>query len=270
MLVTEKISCIHFVEVDGCAFFSNRFYNGLFMVEIATGKTTFLGDFQNERISKRNMHKEIFLKDRNIYFCPRRGRHIHIYNLEDRSIQAIEVRKEAEEPFIVEEVILGEKEIFFLPDQKNFSVRKLNMETLVVTEVIEGKEFHGQYLSKHKDIFPRPELIEDYDIELADRFFGRWGPDEIWYGFLPMGCHLVKYKKDKDSLEIIPLVLMNRKDLKGYLSKVKKELLKREVVTEKEIRFQELLLMMKKKEIQEQNSLGSNCFGETIWRLAKE
>lgn len=272
MLVLERISCINFVEKDGHAFFSNRFYNGLFKVEIRTGKTVFLGCFEHERISKRNIHKEIFLKDEKIYFCPRRGRFLHIFDLKNHSIQAVELRSEQEKPFLIEEVVIGENDIFFVPDQNNGSVRKWNMETRLLVKIDEKKKLPGQYLSEHKERFPVPEFIGEYQIAYAciNNFFGKWISDEVWYGFLPMGSQMLKYVKESNRLEVIPLVLMNEEELKDYLWKVKTELVKDKIVSEEEMSVQDWLSITFEKEVQNQNSFGKRCAGKNVWRLTKE
>ena len=101
----ERISCHNFVEINGNIYFSNWFYNGLFKVEYETGKTTFLGYFNDEKLTEKNIHLEVFLEEQKIYFLPRRGRHIHIYDLSDAFIQSIEIRKDSDEFDVIIDVM---------------------------------------------------------------------------------------------------------------------------------------------------------------------
>ena len=272
MRVLERISCINFVEKDGYAFFSNQFYNGLFRVEIKTGRTDFLGSFENERISRRNIHKEIFLENRKIYFCPRRGRHIHIYDLIDTTIQAVELRSKSEKPFLIEEVVVEGDNIYFVPDQKDCAIRKFNRKTFLLTQTNEKNGFYGQYLSQNKEIFPASGLMKEYPIEydLRDDFWGKWETDEVWYGFLPMGRQIIKYIKNRNRLEIMPLALTDRKNFKRYLWKVKMELMKDGIVSEEEISFRDWLSITVQGEIHKQKGFRSNCIGNNMWKLEKE
>ena len=129
MNVLERISCHNYIIANGYAYFSNWFYNAMFKVEIATGKTTFLGIFEDEAISERNIHCELFLRDEKIYFCPgRRGRHVHIYNLVNHLMQRVEIRKNSE-LLTISEVVLGDRSAFFVPQHKRFSVKKLDLES---------------------------------------------------------------------------------------------------------------------------------------------
>ena len=98
MRALERIACTNFVETDGYAYFSGRYYNGLYKVELETGKTAFLGYFEDEKLAQRNIHKEVFLRKNKIYMCPWKGRHVHIWNLSDQTLTSIEIRVEEKEP----------------------------------------------------------------------------------------------------------------------------------------------------------------------------
>ena len=52
MRALERIACTNFVETDGYAYFSGRYYNGLYKVELETGKTAFLGYFEDEKLAQ--------------------------------------------------------------------------------------------------------------------------------------------------------------------------------------------------------------------------
>lgn len=242
MGVLERIACHNFVTVDGYAYFSNWYYNGLFKVEVQTGKTTFLGHFEGEKLSQKNIHRELLLKDGRIYFLPKRGRHMHIYKLSDQSMEWIEIRSDFEESFVVGEVVLGENYFAFIPVEKSYPVRKVDLATFAVTDTSEqlvAQEKHRvQY--KKKDSFPVSMLMEDYHIELADRASWKRTPDGRWYGFMPMGCQLLLYSEEMHELYSMPLTVVNNEELEKHLHKVRQSLLQ-SVVGEDIIELQEFL-----------------------------
>lgn len=85
-----------------------------------------------------------------------------------------------------------------------------------------------------------------------------------------MGSQMLKYVKESNRLEVIPLVLMNEEELKDYLWKVKTELVKDKIVSEEEMSVQDWLSITFEKEVQNQNSFGKRCAGKNVWRLTKE
>lgn len=225
MRVTEKISCHNYVEADGFAYFSNWFYNGLFKVEILTGKTYFLGCFNGEKYSAKNLHWEIFLKNKRIYFCPWRSKHVHIYNLEEKSLVSVKFKNESEEFYKIEKVILDNNKLFLIPEEKENCMFELDINSLCVTRISGRQEIHGSLLSKCKDFFPAGELIKKYGIERADKFWWRQVYQGVWYGFLPLGRHLLKYTEGRNDVEYIPLNVVNETRLKEYLVHVERQIL---------------------------------------------
>jgi hypothetical protein len=113
MTVLDRLSCRNFVVIDGWVYFSNMFYNGFFKTEINTGKTYFLDCFRDEKMSMRNIHRDVFLNHEKIYLCPWKGKHLHIWDPADRSLHSVEIRGERC-PFI-DEMVLGTKEVFPFP-----------------------------------------------------------------------------------------------------------------------------------------------------------
>ena len=264
MNVLERISCHNFIIANGYAYFSNWFYNAMFKVEIATGKTTFLGIFEDEGIFERNIHCELFLRDEKIYFCPgRRGRHVHIYNLVNQSMQWVEIRKNYD-LLAISEVVLGDKNVFFVPQQKHSLIKKLDLESLEVIEIKEETEIKGKSLLQSKETFPFWELLNELHIEYSDRFFWRQTSDKSWYGFIPMGRKMLRCKEESGKIEMISLDVVNRTQLGRYLYKVNEEL-KKTVISERGIRLQELLYKIKI--LNKHDSRGfENRVGEIIWR----
>lgn len=266
----KRIACINFVEADGYAYFSDKFYNGWYKVELKTGATTFLGHFENEKLSQRNIHREIFLRDHKIYVCPWKGRHVHIWNLADQTFRSIEIRRKDEEAYFIEEVFLGEKSVFFVPDSPGFPIKKMDLESLSVTGLSAKYEIQGEALSKSKDIFPNPELIEEYHIEYPEEFFWRKISDREWYAFRIMGCHSLHYVTGWNKLEITPLIVVNRNELEEHLYRVKNELLRENLVLEESVRFHDLLKVIEMEEAYKTNDLKRDSYmGEKVWNYIK-
>lgn len=270
MSMFERISCRNFVEVDGYAYFSNWFYNGMYKVEIKTGKTTFLGRFEGERLCEINIHDEIFLRDGKIYFCPRRGGHVHIYNLAKQSQCSVSIRKSDKEFFVTDNVLLENSDVYFIPRQNNISVRKLNLKSLRVTE--ESKPFNilRKYVSENKDVFPYPEIIEKYRIECAEFFSWNQIHSKIWYGFLPLGCQLLKYTEGENRIEKIPLTVINGEVLNEYLRKVREDAFNEKLIMEDKYKLnvQDFLDRIKIPEAFKSERLNGNChIGGKIWDL---
>lgn len=228
----ERISCHNFIEKKGSIFFSNWFYNGLFKVEYPTGKTTFVDFFHDEKVIERNIHVELFLRDNKIYFMPRRGAHIHIYDLSTGFIDSIEIRKKTEEFDVFIEVMLQENSLFLFPFKKKIPIKKLDLLTLKITDINEKVDFQGQYLSKKKEIFPAPKLLEKYNIKGKDFFSWKRMADGKWCGFMPMGSQMICYSEGTSKLEMVPLFLTNKEELKKYLYKLRYVLVKEGPVNE--------------------------------------
>ncbi len=266
MNVLERIACRNFVVAKGFAYFSSWFYNGLYKVEIETGKTVFLGYFEEEKISQRNIHKEIFLKNDKIFLCPWKGRYLHILSLSDQSLCSIEIREKDEKIFSIDEIIFGERSVFFLSDNKDGLIKKMDFQSLKVTKINEKIEMQGIAISKNKDIFPFSELMGKSGIEWGDQFFWRQVSDRVWYSFYPRGRHMLRYAEGTDKLEMIPLIIENKRELDEYLHKVKREVLV-EYPVESILKIQDLLKDIKAAEICRTDSLGGDGnIGKGIWK----
>lgn len=267
----ERISCHNFVEINGNIYFSNWFYNGLFKVEYETGKTTFLGYFNDEKLTEKNIHLEVFLEEQKIYFLPRRGRHIHIYDLSDAFIQSIEIRKDSDEFDVIIDVMKQDNCLIFFPFKNKFPIKKLDMTTLKVTDIDSKQKLRGKYLSKEKDCFPAVELLEKYDISGRKYFSWKKMPNGKWCGFMPMEAQILYYIEGIPKLEIIPLTVVNGQELEEYLCRLKPILIKEGSVQESQkmhIRqFEEEFIDVSISN--ENNFKYNNIIGKEIWEKLK-
>lgn len=266
----ERISCHNYVEVDGYAFFSNWFYNGLFKVEILTGKAFFLGHFYGEEYSERNLHWEILLKNEKIYFCPWKSRYVHIYNLKEETLNSVEIRRKSEKFFSIEEVFLEENNLFLIPGQTENFIFKLDMNSLEVIRISGRPKFRGASLAECKEVFPGGELVKRLGIERADRFFWRQIYQGVWYGFLPLGRKLLKYTEHKNKIEFLPIVVVNNIKLKEYLYDVEWQNLIEKAHFEEsiDISISRLIHILKRVKTYEQHTLRSGKdSGGKIWKI---
>lgn len=270
MNVLGRIAGRNFVITDGYAYFSNYIYNGFYKVEIATGKTTFLGCFEDEKLSLRNIHNEIFLRDNKIYVCPYNGRHVHIWSLAEQTLYAAEIRAKDEKPFIIKDVILGEQCVFLVPDCKDVSVKKMDLESLKVSEISDKFEIQGVSLSASKDISQFLKLVEESHIEYAPRFWGNQASDKTWYGFIPDGRHMLCYRGEKAKPEIIPLEVVNKEKLVEHLHRVRMELLHGGLVFENALQLQDFLVEIEIGEIYKtDNRVTNGNIGKRIWQCVE-
>lgn len=262
----ERIGACNFIEINEEIFFSNCFYNGLFKVESKTGKTTFLGHFENEKLTERNIHLELFLKGRKIYFLPRRGHHIHIYDLDYYFIESIEIKKKSERFYIIENIMLENNNLIFFPFKENFPIKKFDLNTLKIKDVDYGLEFKKEFILEKKNDFPAPELIEKYNIKLPDFFLCKKMSNGKWCGFLPTGRQMLWYREGEDEFEVIPLAVTNQIKLNKYLDKVKQEIMKEPFHESEQIN---IMWMMNEQKIIGK-TIGKNfsavCLGKKIWK----
>ena len=229
----ENISCHHFIEINGYAYFSNWLYNAFFRTELKTGKTMFLGAFEMEMQDEFNIHWELLLQEDLIYFFPRRGRHIHIYSLRDHFVSAIEVRKASEAFFRIGEVIVKEKSIILQPMEKDAPIRRFDLNTHAITDITSTQNVDkNPPLSQYWPIFPEPQLLEKYQIGQADKFSWKEMPDGRWCAFLPTGRHLLWYAPRTRRIDAMPLVIENEAELDAYLQPLRQTCLCREETIE--------------------------------------
>lgn len=274
MNMLESISSYNFVEVDGYAYFSNLFYNALFKVEIETGRATFLGNFENEKISENNIHLEAVLEKDKIYFFPRRGNSMYIYHLTDRTLQAVEIRKKSEGFFVIEEVILEEDYIFFLPQKENNPIIKLDRNTCKVTKVSDKLRVQGKCLSEYRNRIP-VTIVEKYNIKHGLPISCRQMSNGKWYCFMPIGRQILCFRDGDYNLETIPLTVVNEPELQRYLYKVKQELFKARIFFPEftDFKIQEFLEAV----ILFDKSIGTCCkgedgysIGEIVWKTVRK
>lgn len=270
MTLLERIACNNFAMINGYAYFSCHYYNGFFATEIKTGNTFFLGTFADEKISQRRLHREVFLRGDKIFICPRMGRHVHIWNLKDETMKSVEIRSKDEEPFETTRVILGEKSLFLMPGSKEILTRRIDLESLKVIEVNKKSEIQGKDLYAFKEIFPNPQLIRRWLKEYADIFFWRQVSDK-WYAFHPLGCHLLRYEEKIGKIEMIPLIIVNKRELEEHLYRVRIELLERSPESEIVIRLKNFIDEIERKEICDENEVKRNKYtGRRIWKYVKQ
>lgn len=269
MKILGRISCRNFVELHEYIYFSNWFYNGLFKVETKTGQTTFLGYFEDEKTTEKNIHVELMVKEEKIYFIPRKGRHLHIYDLSSQTMSSIEVRKNSD-PFF-KNTIFKEKYFIFFPFEEDGPVRKLDLMTQKITDINNKMEFQGEFLSKNEDIFPGSELVGKYDIRLAKDSLWKKILNGKWCAFLPEGAQMLWYTDGVSKLEIMPLVVTNEIELKNYLYKIKQEFWKERVVLESDlINIRELgQELVTTNILNYQDFESNNNFGKKIWGMLK-
>lgn len=268
----ERISCHCFIKINGYAYFSNWFYNGLFRTNLKTGETLFLGSFGNEIVSEFNIHWEALQHKESIYFFPRRGRHVHIYSLTSQSISSIEIREASEDFFRIKEIIIRDANIIFLPMEEKAPIRTLDLNTQIVSDVATAQQtFDGIYLSKSAPTFPKPQLLEKYRIERADRFSWMQMQDGKWCAFLPMGCHLLWYTPTTQTIDAVPLTVTNEKELDTYLQPMRQAYLCKGLLNEnKPLTFHEYLKTISRYEVATINTnKKKDSIGQNIWCFMK-
>lgn len=234
MNICERISCHDFIEIGEYVYFSNWFYNGLFKVEIKTGKTFFLGSFEGEKLFEKNIHWKMMLKNDKIYFFPRRGYHMHIYHVFDKKMQAVEIRKKDEKFFVIGEVMLEDDCIIFFSEQENYPIKKLKLNTLEVSQVKDMLPISEKCLPGYKNSSLASTIEKYHFIKYINYISWSRISNEKWYSFMPLGCHLLYYTERSNDLEVFPLTVINEEELREYLYKVKFEILKTSVLVELE------------------------------------
>lgn len=268
----ERISCHHFAEINGYAYFSNWFYNGLFRVELKTGKTLFLGIFKEEIQDELNIHWELLQWENLICFLPRKGRHVHIYSPVDQSVSAIEIRKVSEEFFRPDEVIIDGENLIFLPLEKDAPIRQLNLITTTVTDVANRKDaFKGERLSQRWESFPVPQVLRKYQIERADKFSWKQMPDGRWCAFLPLGRHLLWYMPETQKIEMVPLAVVNEEEMNAYSQELLQKHLFHEQLVENKVLacYDYLEIMIRHGDGNKAIAGKKESVGQSIWHLAK-
>lgn len=265
----ESVSSYNFVEIDGYAYFSNLFYNAFFAVEMKTGKTTFLGCFEGEKLSETNIHFSVMQKENQIYFFPRFGRHLHIYNLSDKTMGMIEIRRESESFFYVDEVVLNNRYIYFITKQNDAPIKKMELETYKITNISNKQEIQGKYLSGNRNTIPE-NIVKKYRIKYGEVASCKQMPDGKWYFFKPVGRDILCFAEGAQELEIIALTVVNEAELKKHLLRVKQNLFQsRRLFREFEgFKLKELLEVIKLSDKAETDCYqeDKHNIGKTIWK----
>ena len=270
MNMFESISSYNFVEVNGYAYFSNLFYNAFFKVELKTGKTFFLGNFENEMLAENNLHLEVMLEEDHIYFFPRRGRHMFVYQLSDQSMRAVEIRKKSECFFVIEEVILKDNYIYFIPKQNNTPIKRMEKNTFRVTNVSNKLIVQGKCLSKDRNIIPT-SIVKKYNIQHGTPISCKQIFNGKWYCFIPVGRQLSCFSEGVNTLEFIPLTVVNEIEFQQYLYKVKQELFEARLFFDEcdGVKFEEFLEATIFSSVLKENyyKMGKwRSMGEKIWK----
>lgn len=262
----DWISCYSFAEEDGYVYLSNAYYNGLFKVEIRTGKTLFLGGFEHEPFFELSIHIEVLKRNERVYFLPHKGRHVHIYNLLDGKLDSVEIKQKTESFYVIKDVIDKGDLLYLLPEKKNQTIKKLDLQSLEVSEEVYRSEIEGEYLRNSREIFPEPRLLKKMHVQLP---IWKQLADKKWYGFLPRDRQLARYVERTDKIERIPLVIENEEKLKKYLKDVKREasikISRGEIFREGRLDFQDFLNVIIKMRVCKA-LLGRGKVGEEIWK----
>ncbi len=236
-----------------------------------TGKTVFLGEFEHERVSKRNIHKEIFSRNGCVYICPYMGRHIHIWNLADQTMRAIEIRSKDEKPYAIDEIYLDDRYVFLLPDQKKLPVKKMNLNLLSVTETDGETEIQGKRISDRKEAFPAAGFMKEWHIDRVEQISWIQGSDKIWRGFLPLGRHILYYLEEWDRPRVTPLAIVNGSELEKYLHKVRTEVMKNGLVFENIMNVPEFAKEIVNADMDQSEAFENNGGnGNMLWEMVRD
>lgn len=93
---TESFGNLSFyasVKLGDRMWISNNRYNGLFLIDLKTEKTVFLGSFLNEEIDGKCLHKCALLYKKKIYFFPLLSEKIGIYDIELRQFSTCHLER---------------------------------------------------------------------------------------------------------------------------------------------------------------------------------
>lgn len=273
MNMLESISSYNFVEIGGYAYFSNLFYNALFKVEIKTGKTIFLGSFENEKIAETNIHFGVMISEGQVYFFPRLGRYMHVYNLSDGTIQAVEVRKKSEQFIWFEDIILNDNFVYFIPKQDNAPIKKVEWNTYKVSSIHNRLLIKGERLFKYRNSVPKA-IVERYKIKYGEVVSCKQLNGGKWYFFKPIGRQMLYFTEGTNNLENVILTVVNEEELKKYLYKVKKNLFKtkiffREFEGFRLLEFLEVLILSDRVVWNRLEAENEYNIGKTVWNTMK-
>lgn len=157
--------------------------------------------FPDELFTQLDIHHNVHRKGELLYFFPRRGRHMHIYNIQQNSMRSIEIRSK-EEPFYIIEKVWVEKDGFvFIPMNRELYVKKYDF----ITKEVKRFERRGAFYDKDektKNDFPDKVLLKQKFHKDAEKFLWHYCQEEkCWNSFTPRGCELLFYREEKKRLK---------------------------------------------------------------------
>lgn len=108
--------------------FSENYLNGLFEMEIETGRTRYITNFPDEDRTKKLMHKRAFIYKEKIVFAPNQGDHVHIYNIETGEILAVQVLKNNNSRYAFLDMALVDNILYIIPGTAEQPIITLDMD----------------------------------------------------------------------------------------------------------------------------------------------
>lgn len=109
------------VTVDGSFWFSSHKFNGLFKLDLNSGKIEFVAFFPEEKISSESLHKKCFAYEQYLIFLPMLGDHIHIFDRVSHSFisPSYEVKVADKSFHRIADAVKIKNTIYVLPFNKN-------------------------------------------------------------------------------------------------------------------------------------------------------
>lgn len=95
------------VIVDGYAYCSCEKYNGLYKLDVRTGKTEFIGFFPGESINKESLYRDSFIWGEKIFFVPENAKQIAYYDMQKKDIEQYRIKAtiNASNAFLVSDTV---------------------------------------------------------------------------------------------------------------------------------------------------------------------
>ena len=122
-------------------FFSDSYINALCVADISTGSCVYIDRFPDEKEEVSLLHSGAFLYKDRIIFAPRRGKHIHSFNLNTKEVNSIELNTGLEEDDHFVFSLLSGDELWLFPQHVYRRIVSYDLNT--------GKiSIHGDFQSK--------------------------------------------------------------------------------------------------------------------------
>lgn len=235
------------VEKDDKLFFSAYLMNGLFCMDLESGRIDFLKRFETEEKEK-YLHKFAFWYNNEIWFIPDKGKNITIINFPDLTMKKMEL-PDFDENINVEKfcacIQTGEKEVWLLPSSyKEIVIINLEKKTLRKIEnwkrVISGSTEIPQFIDAIKvgdEIWLCPYFARDLVVinieteeirkekwEFEPCLFQKMLYDEhnIWFISTMNNSYLLKWNIETGHKKEIPFPSeLKGKDSVGYYALAK-------------------------------------------------